>query len=71
LFKGPLLIGGKNKEVVVLKNLEDVPISFSYDKNSIKGDQETGTSLIIFPLSGTIRPNSEQAIEITFQPQIE
>lgn len=68
---GPLLIGGKNKEVVVLKNLEDVPISFSYDKNSIKGDQETGTSLIIFPLSGTIRPNSEQAIEITFQPQIE
>jgi hydrocephalus-inducing protein len=25
---GPLLIGGKNKEIVVLKNLEDVPISF-------------------------------------------
>lgn len=25
---GPLLIGGKNKEIVRLKNLEDVPISF-------------------------------------------
>lgn len=35
---GPLLIGGKNKETVLLKNLEDVPISFIYDKNSIKGD---------------------------------
>lgn len=25
---GPLLVGGKNKEVVLLKNLEDVPLTF-------------------------------------------
>jgi len=25
---GPLLIGGKNKEIVKLKNLEEVPIPF-------------------------------------------
>lgn len=35
---GPLLIGGKNKEVVNLKNLEDVPIPFSFDRESIKGE---------------------------------
>lgn len=29
---GPLLIGGKNKEKIKLKNLEDVPIPYSFDK---------------------------------------
>lgn len=29
---GPLLIGGKNKEIVHLKNLEEIPISFNLDK---------------------------------------
>lgn len=32
---GPLLLGGKNKEVVRLKNLEDVPINFNFDKSSV------------------------------------
>jgi len=35
---GPLLIGGKNKEVVRLKNLEDVPINFHFDKSSVQGE---------------------------------
>ena len=34
---GPLLIGGKNKEIISLKNLEDVPLAFNFDKESIKG----------------------------------
>ena len=34
---GQLLIGGKNKEIVNLKNLEDVPLSFTFDRESIKG----------------------------------
>jgi len=34
---GPLLLGGKNKELIRLKNLEDVPLPFSFDKTSIKG----------------------------------
>jgi hydrocephalus-inducing protein len=29
---GPLLIGGKNKEIISLKNLEDVPIVYNFDK---------------------------------------
>ena len=29
---GPLLIGGKNKEIVHLKNVEDIPIAFNFDK---------------------------------------
>jgi len=35
---GPLLIGGKNKEIVHLKNVEDIPISFNFEKSSITGD---------------------------------
>jgi len=42
---GPLLLGGKNKEIVHLKNLEDVPIQFSFDKQSIKGEPEYNDSL--------------------------
>lgn len=34
---GPLLIGGKNKEIVGIKNLEDVPLTFTFDKESVKG----------------------------------
>jgi hydrocephalus-inducing protein len=35
---GPLLIGEKNKEIVRLKNVEDIPIAFNFDKNTIFGD---------------------------------
>ena len=42
---GPLLLGGKNKETVYLKNLEAVPIHFSFDKQSILGEPEYGNSL--------------------------
>jgi hydrocephalus-inducing protein len=68
---GPLLIGGKNKEIVKLKNLEEVPISFNFDKTSISGESDYGNSLTVFPISGSIKPNSEISIEITFQPQTE
>lgn len=32
---GPLLIGGKNKETVYLKNLEEIPVPFVIDKKSV------------------------------------
>lgn len=35
---GPLLIGGKNKEIVNIKNMEDVPLTFNFDKESVKGE---------------------------------
>lgn len=51
---GPLLIGGKNKEIINLKNLEDVPLAYSFDKESIKGEMEWGNSLTIEPISGVV-----------------
>ena len=63
---GPLLIGGKNKEIVKIKNVEEVPISFNFEKASILGEGEYGSSLSVSPLSGIIKPNGEQAVEITF-----
>lgn len=68
---GPLLIGGKNKEIVRMKNLEDVPMSFNFEKDSIKGESDSGDSLNVSPMSGTIRPQSEILVEITFSPKTE
>ena len=39
---GPLLLGGKNKEIVFIKNLESVPIHFSFDKETIAGEPDYG-----------------------------
>lgn len=68
---GPLLLGGKNKEIVKLKNLDDIPIPFYFDRESIKGDPEYADSLFVSPVSGVIKENSEIPIEITFIPKIE
>ena len=68
---GPLLLGGKNKEVVKLKNLDDIPIPFYFDKESIRGDPEYADSLFVNPISGVVKENSEISIEITFIPKME
>lgn len=68
---GPLLIGGKNKEIVHLKNLEEIPISFNLDKSSIFGEQDYANSLTVHPLTGTVKPHGDMPIEITFHPQVE
>ena len=60
---GPLLLGGKNKD--------DIPIPFYFDKESIRGDTEYGDSLVVYPLSGVVKENSEIPIEITFTPKLE
>jgi hypothetical protein len=52
------LLSGKNKEVVKLKNLEQVPIQFYFDKESIKGDSEL-ESITVFPMSGIVKANSD------------
>lgn len=46
---GPLLINGKNKETVRIKNLEEVPISFYFERESVKGDPEYADSLSVYP----------------------
>jgi len=54
-----LLLQGKNKETVKLKNLEDVPIAFAFERDSIKGENDYGDSLQVIPMSGVIKPLSD------------
>lgn len=68
---GPLLLGGKNKETVRLKNMDDVPIPFYFDKESLKGDTDYADCLIVNPVSGVVKGDSEIPIEITFIPKQE
>lgn len=67
---GPLLLSGKSKEQVRIKNLEQVPIQFHFDRDSFKSDSEIDC-IQVSPLSGSVRANSEQVVDITFQPKEE
>ena len=42
---GPLLIGGKSREIVNLKNLEHIPFFFKFSKESIHKNPEYANSL--------------------------
>jgi hydrocephalus-inducing protein len=68
---GPLLLKGKNKDVVNIKNLEHIPFYFNFDRDSIAGDPEYANSLQVSPMSGVIRADSQVPIQITFAPRIE
>ena len=68
---GPLLLKGKNKETVNIKNLEHIPFSFYFDKESIAGRPEYANSLTVSPMSGVVRSDSTFQINITFAPRIE
>ena len=68
---GPLLIGGKNREVVNLINQEHIPFPFSFERETIRGSPEYGDSLAVSPLSGTVQPNSIVPVEIHFRPKFE
>ena len=68
---GPLLIGGKNKEIIQIINEEHLPYKFNFDKESIKGNINYGDSLFVNPMIGTLQPKSSTNIEITFMPRSE
>lgn len=51
---GPLLLQGKNREVVSLINQEHIPFSFSFAKESVKGSPDFGDSLRVNPVSGVV-----------------
>ena len=55
---GPILLQAKNKVTVNLKNLEDVPLVFNFDRESYH-NPELGDSLIITPVSGVIKALSD------------
>jgi hydrocephalus-inducing protein len=67
---GPLLLSGKAKECVRIKNLENVPIQFHFDKESLKGESDV-ECITVHPMSGVIRANSDCIIDITFAPKEE
>jgi hydrocephalus-inducing protein len=68
---GPLLLGGKNKEVVALINQEHIPFSFSFAKESVKGSPDFGDSLRVSPMTGTVPAGSQVPVEVLFQPKYE
>lgn len=55
---GPLLLMGKSKEQVRIKNLENVPVQFQFDRDSFKSENNV-ECLSLSPMSGTVRANSE------------
>jgi len=68
---GPLLLDGKNREVVNMINQEQIPFSFNFSKESVKGSTEFGDSLRVSPMTGVVPPGSQIPIEIIFQPKYE
>lgn len=53
---GPLLLDGKNREVVNIINQEQIPFSFNFSKESVRGSTEYGDSLRVNPMSGVVPP---------------
>ena len=69
---GPLLLKAKGKEMITIKNLDNVPYRFNFLKSSIKGPfQSHYNSLIISPISGAIAPQSEIPVSINLLPKLE
>ncbi len=68
---GPLLLGGRNKEIIEIINEEHLPYKFNFDKDSIKGNSMYGDSLIVSPIAGTLQPKSSTKVEVTFMPRVE
>lgn len=69
---GPLLLEGKGKESIILKNSDENSYSFAFTKKSIKGkDIKHANSLSVKPLSGIIPPNNEIKIDLNFIPKHE
>eukprot|EP00760_Papus_ankaliazontas_P031923 PhM_4_TR5537/c0_g1_i1/m.106423/K17570/HYDIN; hydrocephalus-inducing protein len=60
-------IGAKSKQVIYLENHENISFPFQFDK--VISDTTSGQILNLTPTNGTVPPNSQQPIEITFSPQ--
>lgn len=69
---GPLLLDGKGKEVVKLKNFDNIPYNFSFSKVSLKGpDSKHHGCLSVKPVKGTVPPHGETPIHLEFIPKHE
>lgn len=68
---GPLLLEGKNREVVNIINQEHIPFSFNFAKESVKGSTDYGDSLRVNPMAGVVPAQSQIPVEVLFQPKFE
>lgn len=69
---GPLLLSGKSKEVVYIKNLDQSTYSFAFQKLGLKGTgAEHANSLKIQPLTGQLPPGQDTPITLSFSPKME
>jgi hydrocephalus-inducing protein len=69
---GPLLLDGKGKEVIKLKNFDNIPYNFSFSKASLKGpNSKHHGCLSVHPMRGTVPPNEESLIHLEFIPKHE
>ena len=68
---GPLLLQGKNKEVIKIINQEHIPFAFNFTKESVRGSPDFGDSLKVSPMQGVVPALSDLPIEIAFTPKFE
>lgn len=68
---GPLLLQGKNKEVIKIINQEHIPFAFNFTRESVRGNGDFGDSLKVSPMQGVVPALSELPLEITFMPKFE
>jgi hydrocephalus-inducing protein len=69
---GPLLLSGKSKEVVMIKNLDQSVYSFAFSKAALKGTgPEHLNSLRVSPMSGQLLPGQDTPVTLTFCPKME
>ena len=68
---GPLLVGGRNREVVNLINQEHIPFPFAFERSAIRGNPEYGDSLTVSPMTGVVEPAQVVPIEVSFRPKFE
>jgi len=64
-----LLLGGRAKETIQIMNQEHIPFSFSFDTDSVKGEETYGDSLVVSPMTGVVPPQGNLPIEVTFRPK--
>ena len=69
---GPLLLSGKSKEVIYIKNLDQSTYTFAFQKTSLKGTgADHANSLKIQPMSGQLPPGQDVPVTLSFSPKAE
>ncbi|CAM9230380.1 unnamed protein product, partial [Phaeothamnion confervicola] len=72
---GALLLGARHTETVHIVNREDLPYSFTFDRNALRATQVTNGQrrpvLEIRPMTGLLPPGGRVPVQVTFCPREE